>query len=187
MASTDLTARPSEVTLPPHLFGPFLNTSTANLSCYGRDTNVSDDTLHFTELRPEPTARDNSSLTSAAPLLADQLTNHVTVFANFLLSFVICSGNILTVTAISKYHKLQTQPNFYIASLACADIMMGLIVFVRGFSYIQATHRVFTFSPVACLVFLSLLYISMAASILSLVLVSLDRVINITYSLLYET
>ncbi|GFO11993.1 beta-2 adrenergic receptor [Plakobranchus ocellatus] len=128
----------------------------------------------------------STSKPTTSPLLEDHTTNHVTVFLNFLLSFVICSGNILTLTAISKTRRLQTQPNFYIASLAMADIILGVLIFVRGFSYIQVTHRVFTFSPFSCLVFLSLLYTSMAASIFSLVVVSLDRVINTCYCLLYE-
>ena len=44
---------------------------------------------------------------------------------------------------------MQTQPNFYIASLAGADIMMGVIVFVRGFSYIEVSVRGFSYIEVS--------------------------------------
>ena len=59
--------------------------------------------------------REHTTLTSvvenstALSVFDNHVTNHVTVFLNFLLSFVICSGNILTVMAICRTHKLQVR------------------------------------------------------------------------------
>lgn len=43
-----------------------------------------------------------------------------------LLSLVILAGNTLVCTAIYKNRKLRTKTNYYLVSLAVADIMVGV-------------------------------------------------------------
>lgn len=43
-----------------------------------------------------------------------------------VLSLVILAGNTLVCTAIYKNRKLQTKTNYYLVSLAVADIMVGM-------------------------------------------------------------
>lgn len=40
-----------------------------------------------------------------------------------IIVLVIVSGNIMMITAISKFPRLQTVNDYYITSLACADVM----------------------------------------------------------------
>lgn len=43
-----------------------------------------------------------------------------------ILSVVILAGNALVCTAIYKNRKLRTKTNYYLVSLAVADIMVGV-------------------------------------------------------------
>lgn len=43
-----------------------------------------------------------------------------------VLSLIILAGNSLVCTAIYKNRKLRTKTNYYIVSLAVADIMVGM-------------------------------------------------------------
>lgn len=57
--------------------------------------------------------------TSSAALVAESLFFGV-------LSIVILAGNTLVCTAIYKNRKLRTKTNYYLVSLAVADIMVGV-------------------------------------------------------------
>ena len=64
---------------------------------------------------------DNSTTVPAtsASLIAESLFFGV-------LSLVILAGNTLVCTAIHKNRKLRTKTNYYLVSLAVADIMVGV-------------------------------------------------------------
>ena len=67
-----------------------------------------------------PRPHNNTILeTTDAALVAESL-----LFG--LLSLVILAGNTLVCTAIYRNRKLRTKTNYYLVSLAVADIMVGV-------------------------------------------------------------
>ena len=94
-----------DLSVNPDDFGVSVKNGTNELFCGGTEKNISKETLSAELMTHSVFAEDENS--TSAPLLNSQVANHMTIFANFLLSFVICSGNILTVTAICKNHRLQ--------------------------------------------------------------------------------
>ena len=68
---------------------------------------------------PQNNTSNNSSLrATSAGLIVESLFFGV-------LSLIILAGNTLVCTAIYKNRKLRTKTNYYLVSLAVADIMVG--------------------------------------------------------------
>ncbi|XP_059142715.1 adenosine receptor A3-like [Physella acuta] len=100
-------------------------------------------------------------------------------------SVFISLGNSMTLLAIWHNRHLQTTPNLYIGSLALADVLVGLMLFVQGISSMNIEGRFLEEIEYACLSLMSLLFVSVCASMFSTLLVSLDRYMYIIYSLHY--
>lgn len=97
--------------------------------------------------------------------------------------FSVC-GNLLTLTAIRQTRRLQSISNYFIASLAAADFLVGLIVnplFVaRSILNIWDEHH----ALVVATEWMSMQ--TLIASTFNLAAVSLDRYIAVTSVFLYE-
>jgi hypothetical protein len=97
---------------------------------------------------------------------------------------VIVLGNALVVLAIARDRRhLGGLQNWFIASLAIADLLVGL--FIMPLSLTNELMGYWVFGDAMCEVWLATDVLLCTASILNLVLISLDRYWSITRALVY--
>lgn len=100
-------------------------------------------------------------------------TSWMVVFVSIyvLLIVLIIGGNLLVVTAFFMTSKLRTKTNYFVVSLACTDLMVGLIsvpmwiYFVIPSQFMNPSYKYFK----------SLDMVSGAASIMHLTCISAER------------
>ena len=94
--------------------------------------------------------------------------------------FGICFGNILVIASMIKFEHLQTAPNVFIANLAAADILTGVIsipvYYVFGFLEERVTF---------CYIFLYASLLPSIASVSFLTLIAVDRTLCIVKPFFY--
>ncbi|XP_071489025.1 5-hydroxytryptamine receptor 1D-like [Diadema antillarum] len=116
-----------------------------------------------------------------------EITVHAgTIFLIAVLSLIIVAtifGNMLILTAIRQHRPLQTPQNYLIASLAVADLMVGILVMPLSLS--KEVVVVWIFGPILCDFWISLDVLCCTASILNLCMISLDRFWAITKPVIY--
>ncbi|XP_015229372.1 PREDICTED: beta-2 adrenergic receptor-like [Cyprinodon variegatus] len=102
-----------------------------------------------------------------------------------ILVVAIVLGNVMVITAILRFQRLQTITNLFIASLAVADLIMGVIVV--PFSSSNILLQSWKFGNFMCDFWTATDVLCVTASIETLCVIALDRYLAITRPLRYTT
>ncbi|KAM8707165.1 hypothetical protein ACLKA7_011287 [Drosophila subpalustris] len=108
------------------------------------------------------------------------------VLKTFVMLFIIIAaicGNLLVIISVMRVRKLRVITNYFVVSLAMADIMVAIMAMTFNFS-VQVTGR-WNFSPYLCDMWNSFDVYFSTASILHLCCISVDRYYAIVKPLKY--
>lgn len=108
----------------------------------------------------------------------------VIVFLTGILSLVTIIGNILVIVAFKVNKQLKTVNNYFLLSLACADLIIGVISMNLSTTYIIMDR--WAMGNLACDLWLAIDYVASNASVMNLLVISFDRYFSITRPLTYR-
>ncbi|XP_043087051.1 muscarinic acetylcholine receptor M3 [Puntigrus tetrazona] len=106
------------------------------------------------------------------------------VFLCGSLSLVTITGNILVLVSFKVNKQLKTVNNYYLLSLAFADLIIGVLSMNLYTTYIIMDH--WALGNWACDLWLAIDYVASNASVMNLLVISFDRYFSVTRPLTYR-
>uniref|UniRef100_A0A8C5MWQ9 Muscarinic acetylcholine receptor n=1 Tax=Leptobrachium leishanense TaxID=445787 RepID=A0A8C5MWQ9_9ANUR len=106
-------------------------------------------------------------------------------FFSGAIALVTITGNILVILAFKVNKQLKTVNNYFLLSLACADLIIGVISMNLFTTYIIMDR--WAMGSIACDLWLMIDYVASNASVMNLLVISFDRFFSITRPLTYRT
>uniref|UniRef100_A0A665T5W9 Muscarinic acetylcholine receptor n=1 Tax=Echeneis naucrates TaxID=173247 RepID=A0A665T5W9_ECHNA len=108
----------------------------------------------------------------------------IIVFLTGTLSLVTVVGNILVLVSFKINKALKTVNNYYLLSLAFADLTIGTLSMNLYTTYIIMDQ--WALGPVVCDLWLAIDYVASNASVMNLLVISFDRYFSVTRPLTYR-
>ncbi|XP_069009785.1 trace amine-associated receptor 9-like [Embiotoca jacksoni] len=102
----------------------------------------------------------------------------------YLMSVLTSALNLLVIISISHFRQLHTPTNFLLLSLAVSDFFVGFLLVPAE---IMVTKSCWMLGDFLCAIYYLLPYIITIASVVSMVLISVDRYVAICHPLHYST
>ncbi|XP_069064142.1 muscarinic acetylcholine receptor M1 isoform X1 [Pleurodeles waltl] len=106
------------------------------------------------------------------------------VLTTGILSLVTIVGNLMVMMAFKVNSDLKTVNNYFLLSLACADLIIGALSMNLYTMYIIMGY--WPLGSVFCDLYLALDYVASNASVMNLLVISFDRYFSITRPLTYR-
>ncbi|XP_042301894.1 LOW QUALITY PROTEIN: muscarinic acetylcholine receptor M3 [Sceloporus undulatus] len=129
-------------------------------------------------------------MTNVSQIPPDPLGGHsvwqvvLIAFLTGIIALVTIIGNILVIVAFKVNKQLKTVNNYFLLSLACADLIIGIISMNLFTTYIIMNR--WALGNLACDLWLSIDYVASNASVMNLLVISFDRYFSITRPLTYR-
>lgn len=122
--------------------------------------------------------------------LLDSLVGHpvwqvvLIVLLTGMLSLVTIIGNVLVVVSFKVNRQLKTVNNYFLLSLAVADLIIGVISMNLYTAYLVMGY--WAMGSWACDLWLAIDYVASNASVMNLLVISFDRYFSVTRPLTYR-